>query len=132
MWTKQTFPKVLKDYRPVSLLPNWGKIFEKSIFNALYSFFEDHKLLNQCKSGFKENDSSVNQRVSIIHEIYCFLLQSLSPDLSKAFDKVWHDSVIYAKTIIQILIYKLIYKIKCCINLATPFKMYLASKVCKF
>ena len=62
--------QVLKNYRPVSLLPICGKIFEKLIFNALYSFFEDYKLLNPCQSGFKKNDSCINQLVSITHEIY--------------------------------------------------------------
>ena len=62
--------QVLKNYPPVSLLSICGKIFEKLLFNALYSFFEDRKLLNRCQSGFKKNDSFVNQLVSITHEIY--------------------------------------------------------------
>ena len=44
--------QVLKNYRPVSLLLICGEIFEKLIINALYSFFEDRKLLNPCHSGF--------------------------------------------------------------------------------
>ena len=87
--------QVLKNYRPVSLLPICGKIFEKLIFNALYSFFEDHKLLNPCQSGFKKNDSCINQLVSITHEIYSAFdcnpsleVRGVFLDLSKAFDKV--------------------------------------------
>ena len=87
--------QVLKNYRPLSLLPICGKIFEKSIFNALYSFFEDNKLLSLCQSGFKKNNSCINQVVSITHEIYsafdCNLsleVQGVFLDLSKAFDKV--------------------------------------------
>ena len=94
--------QVLKNYRPVSLLPICGKIFEKLIFNALYSFFEDHKLLNPCQSGFKKNDSCINQLVSITHEIYSAFdcnpsleVRGVFLDLSKAFDKVWHDGLIY-------------------------------------
>ena len=94
--------QLLKNYRSVSLLPNCGKIFEKLLFNALYSFFEDHKLLNPCQSGFKKYDSCINQLVSIIHEIYSAFncnpsLEVLGVflDLSKAFDKVWHDGLIY-------------------------------------
>ena len=93
---------MLKNYRPVSLLPICGKIFEKLIFNASYTFFEDHKLLNRCQSGFKKNDFCINQPVSITHEIYSafdynpFLkVQGVFLDLSKAFDKVWHDGLIY-------------------------------------
>ena len=86
--------QVLKDYRPMSLLPICWKIFEKLIFNALYSF-EDHKLLNPCQSGFKKNDSCINQLVSITHEIYSAFdcnpsleVRGVFLDLSKAFDKV--------------------------------------------
>ena len=86
--------QVLKNSRPVSLLPICGKIFEK-LFNALYSFFEDHKLLNPCQSGFKKNDSCINQLVSITHEIYSAFdcnpsleVRGVFLDLSKAFDKV--------------------------------------------
>ena len=61
--------QVLKNYRPVPLLPVCGKIFEKLIFNASYSFFEDHKLLNPCQSGFSKNNSCINQLVSITHKI---------------------------------------------------------------
>ena len=38
--------------------------------NALYSFFEDHKLLKPYQSGLKKNDSCINQLVSITNEIY--------------------------------------------------------------
>ena len=93
--------QVLKDYRPMSLLPICWKIFEKLIFNALYSF-EDHKLLNPCQSGFKKNDSCINQLVSITHEIYSAFdcnpsleVRGVFLDLSKAFDEGWHDGLIY-------------------------------------
>ena len=86
----------------MSLLPICGKIFQKLLFNALYSFFEDHKLLNPCQSGFKKNDFFINQLVSITHEIYFAFdcnpsleVRGVFLDLSKAFDKVWHDVLIF-------------------------------------
>ena len=94
--------QVLKNYHPVSLLPICGKIFENLLFNALYSFFEDHTLLNPCQSGFKKNDSCINQLVSITHEIYSAFdcnpsleVRGVFLDFTKAFDKVWHDGLIY-------------------------------------
>ena len=94
--------QVLKNSRPLSLLPICGKIFEKLIFNALYSFFEDHKLLNPCQSEFKKNGSCINQLVSITHKIYSAFdcnpsleVRGVFLGLSKTFDKVWHDSLIY-------------------------------------
>ena len=94
--------QVLKNYRALSPLLICGKTFEKLIFNALYAFFGDHILLNPCQSGFKENDSCINQLVSINHEIYSAFdcnpsleVRGVFLDLSKAFDKVWHDGLIY-------------------------------------
>ena len=52
------------------LLHICGKIFDKIIFNALHLFFEDHKLLNSCQSGFKKYDSCIKQLSSISHKIY--------------------------------------------------------------
>ena len=86
----------------MALLPICAKIFEKLIFNALYFFFEDHKLPNPCQSGFKKNDSCIKQLLSITHEIYSAFncnpsleVRAVFLDLSKAFDKVWHDGLIY-------------------------------------
>ena len=91
---------MLKNY--LSLLPICGKIFKKLIFNALYSFLEEHKLLNPCQSGFNKNDSCINQLVSITHEIYSAFdcnpsleVWGVFLDLSKAFDNVWPDGLIY-------------------------------------
>ena len=59
---------MLSNFECWSILPICEKIFEKLIFKALYSFFEDHKLLNPCQLEFKKNDSCINQLVSINHE----------------------------------------------------------------
>ena len=79
----------------MSLLPICEKIFEKLIFNTLYSFLEDLKLLNPCQSGFKKNDSCIDQLVTITYEIYSTFDCNPSLDLSKGFDKVWHNDLIY-------------------------------------
>ena len=36
---------MLKNYRPISRLPIFGKIFEKIIFNNLFCYFENKKTL---------------------------------------------------------------------------------------
>ena len=38
--------QIVNNYRPVSLLPICGKIFERLIFNSLYQFLEEHNLLS--------------------------------------------------------------------------------------
>ena len=90
----------IKNYRPVSLLPICGKFFERLIFNEMFSFFLANNLLAPNQSGFKPGDSCINQLLSITHEIYSsfddgFEVRSVFLDISKAFDKVWHEGIIF-------------------------------------
>ena len=90
------------NYRPILLLPICGKIFERLIFNPVFEFLEENKLLSPNQSGFRPNDSCENQMLSIVHSIYADFDQSPSLevranflDISKAFDKVWHEGLLY-------------------------------------
>ena len=90
----------LKSYHPVSLLPICGKIFERLIFNEMFSFFLANNLLVLNQTGFKPGDSCINQFLSITHEIYSsfddgFEVRSVFLDISKAFDKVWQEGIIF-------------------------------------
>ena len=96
---KKNNKQLIKNYRPVSLLPVCGKIFEKIIFNSHFKYLDDKNLLNGNQSGFRLSDSCVHQILSITHEIYnafdanpSLEVRGVFLDLSKAFDKVWHDS----------------------------------------
>ena len=90
------------NYRPISLLPILSKIFEKIIFESLYSYFTKNNLLVSCQSGFIKGDSCVSQLLSITHTIHKNLdanpsldTKGIFLDMSKAFDKVWHEGLIY-------------------------------------
>ena len=90
------------NYRPISLLPSFGKILEKLMYDSLYLHLVSCKLLNPNQSGFRPGDSTVNQLISITHTIfkafYCnppIDVRSVYLDISKAFDRVWHDELIY-------------------------------------
>ena len=94
--------QLVNNYRPISLLPIFGKIFEKVIFNQIYSFLLEEKLLNQNQSGFRPSDSCINQLLAITHDIFeafdvnTYLeIRSVFLDISKAFDKVWHEGLLY-------------------------------------
>ena len=67
---KKDDKQCVSNYRPVSLLPVFGKIFEKLIFNEIYSFLDREKLLNTNQSGFRPFDSCVNQLLTITHKIF--------------------------------------------------------------
>ena len=91
-----------ENYRPISLLPIFGKIFEKLIFDSMYEHFCNHGLITPNQSGFRPNDSAINQLLAITHHIYCAFEENPSKetravflDLSKAFDRVWHEGLIY-------------------------------------
>ena len=93
---------MIKNYRPVSLLPVCGKIFEKIIFNSLFKYLDDKNLLNGNPPGFRPDDSCIHQLLSINHEIYKTFdanpssdVKRVFLDLSKAFDKLWHNGLMY-------------------------------------
>ena len=92
--------QTLENYRPVSLLPICGKIFERLIYNSLFEFFIANELIYSNQSGFKPGDSCINQLLSITHEIYKsfddgYEVRGVFLDISKGFDKVWYNGLIY-------------------------------------
>ena len=62
--------QLLKKYRPISLLPICGKIFEKIIFNQLYLFFTTNNLITKNQSGFRSGDSTTNKLLTLVNEIH--------------------------------------------------------------
>ena len=97
---KKSDKQILENYRPVSLLPICGKVFERLIYNSLFEYFIQNDLISPYQSGFKPGDSCTNQLISITHEIYQsfddgFEVRGVFLDISKAFDKVWHNGLIY-------------------------------------
>ena len=76
------------------------KVFERLIYNSLFEYFIESDLISPNQSGFKPGDSYINQLISITHEIYQSFDHGLEVrgvflDISKAFDKVWHNGLIY-------------------------------------
>ena len=62
--------RMIKTYRPISLLPIFSKVFERLVFNTLFNFFSQNKLFTPCQSGFIPGDSCVSELLSMTHEIY--------------------------------------------------------------
>ena len=57
----------INNYRPVPLLPIFGKIFERIIFGNIYRNIDEHNLLNPNQSGFRPKDPRVYQLMEITH-----------------------------------------------------------------
>ena len=84
-----------KNYRPISLLRIFGRVFERLLFNSLLSHFHNNNRFTKCQSGFMPSNSCMSQLLSIIHEIQSSFdykpptdVRVIFLDISKAFDKV--------------------------------------------
>ena len=62
--------QLIGNYRPRSLLPLCGKIFEKIIFNNLYKHLTTHHLIIKNQSGFRHGDSATNQLIDLVDVIH--------------------------------------------------------------
>ena len=66
----------------------------------MFKFFTENELISPNQSGFKPADSCINQLLAITHEIYKsfdrgFEVRGVFLDMSKVFDKVWHEGLIF-------------------------------------
>ena len=78
--------------------------FLKSVFITLftYSYLECNNILSKSQSGFRKGDSCISQLLAITHIIYsnfdaCPSLETRGVflDISTAFDKVWHEGLLF-------------------------------------
>ena len=93
---KKDDPLDCVNYRPISLLPVFSKIFEKIIFSRMYEFLELNKLIYNPQFGFRANHSTNHALISMIESIKSFLdsgdcVAGIFIDLEKAFDTVNHQ-----------------------------------------
>ena len=78
--------------------PICSKIFECMIYGNMLKYFLDNNLISPKQSGFRPGDFCKSQLLSIT---YFFSLNNglevrgVFLDISKAFDKVWHDGLTY-------------------------------------
>ena len=87
-------------YGPVSLLPVCSKVFERLLYNNIFSFFSEKDLISPKQSGFRPGDSCTNQLLSIANEILSAFddsheVRGVFLDISKAFDRVWHEGLLF-------------------------------------
>ena len=67
---KKNIKQVINNYRPVSLMPVFGEIFEKLIFKSVFEYLDEHKFLSEHQPGFRPNDSCTNQLLSVTVSYY--------------------------------------------------------------
>ena len=85
-----------ENYRPISLLPNISKIFERIIYNRLDKFLTSSEILYKFQFGFRKQFSTNHALLSIVEQIRNALDKKMFTcaifiDLEKAFDTVNHQ-----------------------------------------
>ena len=81
------------NYRPISLLSNLSKVFERAMYNRLYSYLETMKIISPLQFGFRKMHSTNHALVSIIEHVKSIVDHGnfacgLFLDFQKAFDTV--------------------------------------------
>jgi len=83
------------NYRPISLLSVFSKIYEKLIYSRTYHFLCENKLINSKQFGFRSNHSTNHALLNITERIKALVdkgqyVCGIFIDLEKAFDTVNH------------------------------------------
>lgn len=94
---KKGDPTQLTNYRPISLLSVISKVQERIVFDQLSTHLNPHLPIHQ--SGFRANDGTELQLARLVHQISAArdsgqTVLSCFFDLSKAFDRVWHQGLL--------------------------------------
>ena len=84
------------NYRPISVLSVIAKLFEKAIFNQVYSYLNENNLLSRYQSGFRPMHSTLTALIDISDTWYLNIDNGLTNailfiDLKKAFDTIDHE-----------------------------------------
>ena len=86
---------IVSNYRPVSVLPNISKLFERTAHCQIVNFLNTNKLLIYEQHGFRAHHSTTTALTSLLDKIYVsvdngFVVCCIFLDFSKAFDTINH------------------------------------------
>ena len=96
---KKANPVLPTDFRPISLLPAFSKIYEKLLADQMKNYYYENKLLNTFQSAYTKNHSTG----TVLLDITDFVFESFDNgevvilvllDYSKAFDCANHDLIL--------------------------------------
>jgi hypothetical protein len=89
----------ISNYRPISVLSIFSKIFEKMIYSRLVSFITKYKILTENQYGFQKNKSTISACQSFIEKVQEALdrrsfVVGILFDLSKAYNVIDHQTLL--------------------------------------
>lgn len=90
-------------YRPISLLNSISKVAETVILSRLSNFVNENNILPNSQFGFREKHGTIHQLLRVSEFIadklnkrqHCSMLLL---DVQQAFDRVWHEGLVYKLT----------------------------------
>ncbi|GBM95736.1 putative RNA-directed DNA polymerase from transposon X-element [Araneus ventricosus] len=92
--------KLPGNYRPISLLSNIGKVFEKAILARLKEECQELDIIPNEQYGFMANHGCIHQLLRVTNTItqgynHKLYTEGVFLDVRKAFDRMWHNGIIY-------------------------------------
>ena len=87
------------NYRPISLLSVYSKLFEKLVYSRVYAYLVKYNLISSKQFGFRSNHSCNHAIISLTEHVKKLIDEGqivcgVFIDLEKAFDTVHHEILI--------------------------------------